>query len=46
MPESSRMVAPPQRVLYLKRLPTFSNLPGSELAAIAEHALEIGRAHV
>ena len=40
MPESPRMVAPLQRILYLKRLPTFSTLPGSELAAIAEHAEE------
>jgi CRP-like cAMP-binding protein len=40
MPDSPRMVAPLQRILYLKRLPTFSTLPGAELAAIAEHAEE------
>ena len=36
MPESARLVAPLQRILYLKRLPTLSTLPGSDLAAIAE----------
>jgi CRP-like cAMP-binding protein len=40
MPEGPRLVAPLQRVLYLKRLPTLSSLPGSELAALAEHAQE------
>ena len=40
MPESPRLVAPLQRVLYLKRLPALSTLPGSELAAIAEHFQE------
>ncbi len=40
MPESPRLVAPLQRILYLKRLPAFSTLPGSELAAIAEHLQE------
>jgi CRP-like cAMP-binding protein len=40
MPESPRLVAPLQRVLYLKRLPAFSTLPGFELAAIAEHFQE------
>lgn len=40
MPDSPRMVAPLQRVLYLKRLPTLSTLPGSDLAAIAEHTQE------
>lgn len=40
MPESPRLVAPLQRVLYLKRLPTLSTLPGADLAAMAEHAQE------
>ena len=40
MPESPRLVAPVQRILYLKRLPAFSTLPGSDLAAIAEQLQE------
>lgn len=40
MPEDPQMVAPLQRILYLKRLPAFSTLHGSELAAIAEHTQE------
>jgi len=40
MPESPRLVAPLQRILYFRRLPALATLPAAELAAIAEHAQE------
>jgi len=40
MPERGQFVAPLQRLLYLKRLPTLSTLPAAELSAIAEQAQE------
>lgn len=40
MSENPHLVAPLQRILYLKRLPAFSTLPAAELAAFAEHSQE------
>jgi CRP-like cAMP-binding protein len=40
VPERPSLVAPLQRILYLKRQPTLATLPAAELAVIAEQAQE------
>ncbi|HSB61857.1 MAG TPA: cyclic nucleotide-binding domain-containing protein [Vicinamibacteria bacterium] len=40
MPEGSRVLAPLQRILYLKSQPTLATLPAAELAVVAEQAQE------
>jgi CRP-like cAMP-binding protein len=40
VPDHGPLVAPVQRILYLKRLPSFATLPGPDIAVIAEQAQE------
>jgi CRP-like cAMP-binding protein len=40
MPDRARLVPPLERMLYLKRVPMLSGLPGSDIAVIADAATE------